>query len=426
MNATPFFNMLSPASKEAVLKIRPGNFSSNAKYALGMVKALSSKQIAQIEFPECIFRGGNCGSIEDFASFKEQEKKTREKFLKDVKKIKNAPKIVFTKTTAEDVLLSRVNSNERLPFCGSPEMVFEKQIIGLARRLLAINCKKDVLGLSGWLDSTLALLVIYETFKLLKFDLKNISVYTMPGFGTTKRTKGNADALCAALGIDIKTVNITPACKQHFSDIGHNTKNHDITYENTQARERTQILMDTANMVGGIVIGTGDMSEIALGWSTYNGDHMSMFAVNSGVPKTVVQEICSWYAMRAEEDDKKLSKTLFDIVATPISPVLLPANGNKILQKTEERVGPYELHDFFMWHLIGEKKSSKQVLKEAKKVFKKIYSVATIKKWLDVFIHRFFTQSFKRNCAPDGIKIFNIYFGPFDFYIPSDIFTQKM
>jgi NAD+ synthase (glutamine-hydrolysing) len=246
----------------------------------------------------------------------------------------------------------------------------------------------------------------------------------MPGFGTTCRTKGNAHLMCKGFGIDISSVNIVPACKRHFLDIGHDGTTCDITYENVQARERTQILMDVANKVGGIVIGTGDMSEITLGWSTYNGDHMSMFNVNSGVPKTVVREVCKWYADNIPDDGKIMERhvavALNDILNTPVSPELLPSEDGKITQITEEKIGPYELHDFFIWHFVAKKKSKSEILKLAGKTFKGVYDSSTVKKWLDVFMRRIFTQAFKRNCSPDGVKIFDVYFSKDDWSVPSD------
>ena len=221
-----------------------------------------------------------------------------------------------------------------------PEQVFRTQFISLAIRLDRIGVKSVTIGLSGGLDSTLCLLVAVEAFKLLRLPKKNIKVYTMPGFGTTKRTKGNAELLCEGLGIKVETIDITKACLQHFKDIGQNPQKHDITFENAQARMRTMILMDKANQMGGIVLGTGDMSEIALGWCTYNGDHMSMFGVNAGVPKTAVRDVCRWYAIEKLKAGKgkpgMSAKTILDILDTPVSPELLPSKGGKIAQKTEE------------------------------------------------------------------------------------------
>ena len=300
-----------------------------------------------------------------------------------------------------------------LPFAGRPAQVFARQVRGLATRLGKMNCRTVVLGLSGGLDSTLALLVSHAAFARLGWDASGIRVYTMPGFGTTRRTRGNAELLCEGLGLPLVTIDITRACRQHFRDIGHDPSVHDVVFENAQARERTQILMDLANKHGGIVLGTGDMSEIALGWSTYNGDHMSMFAVNSGVPKTVVREVCAWWAKRREGDLPQAARAVRDIVATPISPELVPG------QVTEDKLGPYDLHDFFIQEYCGRGRTHAAVKAAAKRAFADRYDAATVEKWYAVFARRLRTQAFKRNCAPDGIKVFTLYFGPFDWYLPS-------
>ena len=306
----------------------------------------------------------------------------------------------------------------------TPEQVFRTQFISLAIRLDRIGVKSVTIGLSGGLDSTLCLLVAIEAFKLLRLPKKNIKVYTMPGFGTTKRTKGNAERLCEGLGVKVEMIDITKACLQHFKDIGQNPRKHDVTFENAQARMRTMILMDKANQTGGIVLGTGDMSEIALGWCTYNGDHMSMFGVNAGVPKTVVRDVCRWWANKAKEKDGKgahlAATAILDILDTPVSPELLPSKGGKIAQKTEDRIGPYELHDFFIWRTLVCGERRKAIRTAAKRAFKGLYSEVEVDRWLEVFCRRLVTQAFKRNCAPDGIKVFPAYFGPDDWYIPSD------
>ena len=279
------------------------------------------------------------------------------------------------------------------------------------------------IGISGGLDSALTLLVAVAAFDRLGLDRAGVHVYTMPGFGTTKRTRGNADLLCEGLGLKLETIDITPACRQHFKDIGQPAGVHDVTFENTQARERTQILMDKANQLGGIVLGTGDMSEIALGWCTYNGDHMSMFGVNAGVPKTAVRDVCRWWAehVAATSLERKAAKALLDIIATPVSPELLPAKNGEIAQKTEDRIGPYELHDFFLWHFVQDGEGRDAILKSAKKAFGNQYDAATVKKWLDVFFRRLFSQAFKRNCAPDGVQVFPVYLSPTGWHVPSDI-----
>ena len=310
-------------------------------------------------------------------------------------------------------------------WCG-PEQVFRTQFISLAIRLDRIGAKSVTIGLSGGLDSTLCLLVAVEAFKLLRQPLRNIHVYTMPGFGTTGRTKGNAELLGEGLGVKVETIDITRACLQHFKDIGQDPAKHDVTFENAQARMRTMILMDKANQTGGIVLGTGDMSEIALGWCTYNGDHMSMYGVNAGVPKTVVRDVCRWWAERAmggagRAKGKKAAQAIFDILDTPVSPELLPAGKDgKIAQRTEERIGPYELHDFFIWRTVVCGERRKAIRAAAIRAFKGRYDAETIDRWLEVYCRRLVTQAFKRNCSPDGVKVFPAYFGPDDWHIPSD------
>ena len=306
----------------------------------------------------------------------------------------------------------------------SPEQVFMTQYAALAIRLDRIGVKSVMIGLSGGLDSTLCLLVAVEAFKVLRLPRRAIKVYTMPGFGTTKRTKGNAERLCEGLGLKLETIDITKACLQHFKDIGQDPRKHDVTFENAQARMRTMILMDKANQTGGIVLGTGDMSEIALGWCTYNGDHMSMFGVNAGVPKTVVRDVCRWWAETAlaegRKGEKLAAQAILDVLETPVSPELLPSKGGKIVQRTEDRIGPYELHDFFIWHtlVVGERR--KAIRAAALRAFKGRYTREEIDRWLEVYCRRLVTQAFKRNCAPDGIKVFPAYFGPDDWHIPSD------
>ena len=311
-----------------------------------------------------------------------------------------------------------------VPFPCKPSEVFATQVKGLAARLKAIKCRDVVIGLSGGLDSTLALLVADAAFAKLKYDKRGIHVYTMPGFGTSKRTKGNAGLLCEGLGLKIETISIAKACRQHFKDIGHDGRTPDVTYENAQARMRTMILMDKANMVGGIVLGTGDLSEIALGWSTYNGDHMSMFGVNSGVPKTVIRKVCHWYALK-HSNTQTLKNSLLDIIATPVSPELVKG------QVTEDKIGPYELHDFFLWNFIMNEMGSKDLQSAAERYFLKDSQPATrnpqlvtrelIAKTLKTFMWRFFTQAFKRNCQPDGIKVFPFELSLHDWWIPSDL-----
>ena len=305
-------------------------------------------------------------------------------------------------------------------WCG-PEQVFMTQYAALAIRMDRIGAKSVTIGLSGGLDSTLCLLVAVEAFKILRLPRKSIKVYTMPGFGTTGRTRGNAETLCEGLGLKLETIDIRKSCLQHFRDIGQDPDRHDVTYENAQARMRTMILMDKANQTGGIVLGTGDMSEIALGWCTYNGDHMSMFGVNAGVPKTVVRDVCRWWAEgHCRGRAASASAAIMDIIDTPVSPELLPSVNGKIAQRTEDRIGPYELHDFFIWRTIVHGERRKAILAAAERAFKGRYGADEIGKWLDVYCRRLVTQSFKRNCSPDGIKVFPAYFGPNDWHIPSD------
>lgn len=338
-----------------------------------------------------------------------------------------------------DFILEReVNPHPFIPTShdmnASCEDIFNIQVMGLAKRVVHTHSKTVVLGISGGLDSTLALLVCVKTFDKLKMNRKGIIGVTMPGFGTTDRTYHNAIALMQSLGITIKEISIAEAVTQHFKDIGHNPSIHDVTYENSQARERTQILMDLANKMGGMVIGTGDLSELALGWATYNGDHMSMYGVNVSIPKTLIRHLVNYVA---ESDVDETSKaTLLDIINTPISPELIPAdeNGN-IKQKTEDLVGPYELHDFFLYHFLRFGFRPAKIFLLAKKAFLdptvqrvKIsdndpdnYDEETIKKWLKTFIRRFFAQQFKRSCLPDGPKVGSVSLSPRgDWRMPSD------
>ena len=306
--------------------------------------------------------------------------------------------------------------------------IFNIQCAGLAKRIEASHTKRAVVGLSGGLDSTLALLVISETFKLLKRPASEILVLTMPGFGTTKRTKNNAVTMAELLGVELRTVDIQKACMQHFADIGHDPNTLNVTYENVQARERTQILMDIANKEGGIVVGTGDLSEIALGWSTYNADHMSMYAVNCDIPKTLVRHVVGWYADRARNfiaDERiadELSLVLRDILDTPVSPELLPADANgQIAQKTESILGAYEIHDFYLYHFAKYGATPQKMLFLAKYAFAGKYSDEELEKALAVFVRRFFTQQFKRSCIPDGPKVGTISLSPrADWRMPSD------
>lgn len=309
------------------------------------------------------------------------------------------------------------NEHEREERCRE---IFNIQASALAKRLEHTKLKKAVIGISGGLDSTLALLVVVKTFELLGLDNKDIITITMPGFGTTDRTYNNALCLCNELGTDLREINIVDAAIQHFKDIGHDKDIHDVTYENVQARERTQILMDLANKEGGLLIGTGDLSELALGWCTYNGDHMSMYSVNPSIPKTLVRYLVKYVAEK--ESNQEVSHTLLDILDTPVSPELLPkSDKGDIVQKTEDIVGPYELHDFFLYHFIKHGSSKERILLLAKEAFKEDYSTEEIEKWLDKFIYRFFTQQFKRSALPDGPKVGSISLSPRgDWRMPSD------
>lgn len=294
------------------------------------------------------------------------------------------------------------------------------QECGLARRLNAVGSSRLVVGISGGLDSTLALLVAVGTMRKIHRPMTDIIGVTMPGFGTTGRTYNNAIKLMKCLGIDIREISIAPAVEQHFKDIGQDIDCHDVTYENSQARERTQILMDLANKENALVLGTGDLSELALGWATYNGDHMSMYAVNSGVPKTLVKYLVRYYSNTSL--DKELRDILTDIIETPISPELIPADSKgNIVQKTEDLVGPYELHDFFLYYMLRYGFSPGRVWILAKKAFAGGYDDATIKHWMIVFYKRFFSQQFKRSCLPDGPKVGSVCLSPRgDWRMPSD------
>ena len=299
------------------------------------------------------------------------------------------------------------------------EEILTMQATGLATRLRHIGCKTAVIGLSGGLDSTLALIVAVHAFDMLGLDRKGILTVTMPCFGTTSRTKNNALSLAEAYGVELKEVNITAAVRQHFADIGQNESVTDVTFENGQARERTQVLMDIANQKGGIVIGTGDLSELALGWATYNGDHMSMYGVNASVPKTLVRHLVAYESRNT--DNKRLSEVLDDVLATPVSPELLPPTEGEISQKTEDIVGPYELHDFFLYYMVRCGFPPKKILRIAEQSFAGRFDRDTIKKWLTVFLKRFFSQQFKRSCLPDGPKVGSVTLSPRgDWRMPSD------
>ncbi len=309
------------------------------------------------------------------------------------------------------------NDNDMADTC---EEILNIQTAGLAKRLVHTNCQHVVVGISGGLDSTLALLVCVRTFDNLGYDRKGIVGVTMPGFGTSDRTHDNATTLMQLLGISQMEISIAKAVKQHFEDIGHDIKNHDVTYENSQARERTQILMDLSNKLSALVVGTGDLSELALGWATYNGDHMSMYGLNAGIPKTLIQYLIRYIAALPKSSAER--DVLIDIVNTPISPELTPADAQgNIAQKTEDLVGPYELHDFFLYYMMRYGFSPTKIMLLAEQAFGKSYDRETIKKWLTTFCRRFFNQQFKRSCLPDGPKVGSISLSPRgDWRMPSD------
>jgi NAD+ synthase (glutamine-hydrolysing) len=298
--------------------------------------------------------------------------------------------------------------------------ILSMQTCGLIKRLIHSKIEKLVIGISGGLDSTLAFIVTIRAMKRLGLPVSNIHAITMPGFGTTDRTYDNAINLIKEYNATLKVVDIKEACLKHFEDIGHDKDVHDVTYENVQARERTQILMDYANKTGGLVIGTGDLSELALGWCTYNGDHISMYAVNTGIPKTLVRYIIQWYA--DNEADEAVGKILHDILDTPVSPELLPpSQTGQISQKTEDVLGPYEVHDFFLFYMQSWGAGPAKLLFLARQAFKGQYSPEQLKKWLVVFFKRFFSQQFKRSCMPDGPKVGTVSLSPRgDWKMPSD------
>lgn len=315
---------------------------------------------------------------------------------------------------------------EKTPFVPADKGELEKRINlitdiqaeGLLRRVKHTQAKSLVVGVSGGLDSTLALLIAARAMDKLNRKRKDILAISMPCFGTTERTKSNAEILSEQLGVTFREIDITDSVRSHFKDIGQNEKVTDVTYENSQARERTQVLMDIANKTGGLVVGTGDLSELALGWATYNGDHMSMYGVNASVPKTLVRYIVGHIA---ENSKGKTKKVLEDILATPVSPELIPAENGEIKQKTEDIVGPYVLHDFFLYHFVRSGFSPAKIFKIAERTFKEEFDSATIYKWLEIFVRRFFAQQFKRSCLPDGVKVGSVALSPRgDWRMPSD------
>lgn len=333
--------------------------------------------------------------------------------------------VVRFRLNQEETRLSRMFDPN--PFVPSDKQDREKrcqdilaiQAGGLKKRMMHTGCKNAVIGISGGLDSTLALLVTARAFDDCGLLRDGITTVTMPCFGTTDRTYANACALIECLGATFREINIRDAVRQHFQDIGQQETNHDVTYENSQARERTQILMDIANQTGGLVVGTGDMSELALGWATYNGDHMSMYAVNCSVPKTLVRHLVRYYADTC--GDARLSAVLRDILDTPVSPELLPPEDGQIAQKTEDLVGPYELHDFFLYYMLRFGYQPEKIYRIARLAFAGVYEEETIRHWLKIFYRRFFSQQFKRSCVPDGPKVGSVALSPRgDLRMPSD------
>ena len=333
----------------------------------------------------------------------------RVSFSLDVEETELTRKILQTPFVPE-------TETERNLYCKETLMI---QAMALKKRLDHTNCKSAVVGISGGLDSTLAILVTAKAYDLLGLDRKDILGVTMPCFGTTDRTYQNACLLVKKLGATLKEVDIKEAVTLHFKDIEHDMNVHDVTYENSQARERTQVLMDIANQTNGMVIGTGDMSELALGWATYNGDHMSMYAVNASLPKTFIKHVVKYYAETCEE--KELKEVLLDILDTPVSPELLPPKDGEIAQKTEDLVGPYELHDFYLYYMLRYGYEPSKIYRLAKYAFEGVYDDETILKWLKKFYWRFFSQQFKRSCVPDGPRVSGMSLSPRgDWRMPSD------
>ena len=332
--------------------------------------------------------------------------------------------VYFSMEQTETKLERVIPKNPFIPSCDRAieercKEILQIQANALARRVSHVRAKKILVGISGGLDSCLALLVMADAMDVLGRNRTDILAVTMPCFGTTKRTKSNAEKMCEALGVSFKEVNIKKAVSQHFEDIGQDKDNYDVTYENSQARERTQVLMDMANQVGGIVVGTGDLSELALGWATYNGDQMSMYSVNCTVPKTVIRYVVRYYAESCGND--KLSATLYDILGTPVSPELIPPKDNgEIAQITEDLVGPYELHDFFIYYFVRYGFTAEKIFRMAMKAFDGVYDEMTVRKWLSSFFRRFVTQQFKRSCSPDGPRVGNVALTPSVWKMPSD------
>jgi NAD+ synthase (glutamine-hydrolysing) len=449
---TPPSNELSLADADIILNLSASDeLIGKHDYLRSLLSQQSARTISGYVYSSCGFGestqdvvyGGNAFIIENGLliaegerfSFQPQikisqidverlrtERRTNSTYINAKSQSKRQPYLVTCKPVAprDFELIRPVDPHPFIPkeskMQESCEEILNIQVAGLAKRLYHINGTKAVIGISGGLDSTLALLVTVKAFDKLGLERRGIIGITMPGFGTTDRTYQNALKLMEELGVTIREISIAKAVTQHFADIGHDANQHDITYENAQARERTQILMDVANKENAIVVGTGDLSELALGWATYNGDHMSMYGVNAGVPKTLVRYLVSYLAGEMATD------VLMDIVDTPISPELIPADerGN-IRQKTEDLVGPYELHDFFIYYFLRWGFRPAKILMLAKKAFAGTYDDAVIEKWLKTFCRRFFNQQFKRSCMPDGPKVGSVSLSPRgDWRMPSD------
>ena len=331
---------------------------------------------------------------------------------------KEKPETILTRTVPKSPFIPEDAQKRR----ERAEEITMIQALGLKKRLQHTNCKNAVIGISGGLDSTLALLVTCKAFDMLKLSRTGITAVTMPCFGTTDRTYNNALTLARELGTTVREVNISDSVRKHFEDIGHEETKQDVTYENSQARERTQVLMDIANQVNGMVIGTGDLSELALGWATYNGDHMSMYGMNADVPKTLVRVLVDFFAEEAKTvKNFALAEVLKDILDTPVSPELLPPTEGRISQKTEDLVGPYELHDFFLYYMLRFGFAPKKIFRLAKHAFAGEWEDAVILHWLKTFYRRFFSQQFKRSCLPDGPKVGSVGVSPRgDLRMPSD------
>ncbi len=450
----PSFSMAAAGATLLVNLSASDEFIGKRMYRAELVKTQSARTFAAYALSSCgpgesttdLIYGGHCAIAENGQMLEETSRftfdtqiiyhdvdiekmvidRTLNKSFAHTKPTKNFRRIEVEFEESEVKKLKRKfrkspfvpeDKSERDEFCRE---VFAIQTTSLAKRLKHTGVKHAIVGVSGGLDSTLTLIVIARTFENLGFDMKDIIAVSMPGFGTTKRTKGNAEKLAGKLGVTFKVIPIEKSVAQHFKDIGHDPDQHDTVFENAQARERTQILMDLANKYGGLVIGTGDLSEIALGWSTYNGDHMSMYAVNAGVPKTLVRYVVNWCADTQYQDE--ISEILNDIIDTPISPELLPISEmGELVQETEQKIGPYELHDFFLYHSIRCHFKPSKVVFLAEHAFGDKYSREEITAWIKIFYKRFFNQQFKRSCMPDGIKVGTVSLSPRgNWRMPSD------